>query len=357
MARTWIAVALATLLLQTPAHAEEIAVTTESAQGNLDGIVELENPEYLKGLKRVAITSFNVEILTYLKASEGGDLGNLISGKPNSVSVTLKGHDSSTWQPVVDDYYRKLLAQLEKAGIEVIPQEKLQELPEYKTISESSKPSPHEEDAKAGKGLYFGSAGVPLLIQDEQQVFRRGIFSGKAPEDLYMTFGSRFAAGFTTGGAQNAEFALAKKLDAHILKVRFTVVPTLLTTTKGFWVGKSVESKASLSLPTYVNRFVLYSPTGDQSKISLKAPAVGSKTVGDMKEVTSAAGTALRTVDTVGGIALGFVTGGLGGAIKAGANVAKDYDVTVDNTSFNQMLVEELSNVSQTFVARLQSGR
>ncbi len=73
-----------------------------------------------------------------------------------------------------------------------------------------------------------------------------------------------------------------------------------------------------------------------------------------MKDVTSTAGTALRTADTAGGIALGLLTGGIAGAIKAGANVARDYEVIVDGAAFNQMLTEELSSVSQAFVSRLK---
>ncbi len=353
MKKIWIAALLVSHALMPMAHADEAPATSSASVVDINTLVQTDNPEYLKGLKRVAITSFSVEIMTYLKAGGEGDLGNLISGKPNSVSVLLKGHDSQSWQAVVDAYYARLVKQLGDAGIEVIPPEKLAELPEYKTIAEAAKPTPHEEDAKAGKGLYLGSAGIPMLIQNEQETFRKSLFS-KPPEDLYMTFGSKFAAGFATAGVQNAELAIAKKLDAHVLKVRFTALPTALSTTKGFWVGTTVDSKASLSLPTYVNRFVVYSPSGDQSKISLNNPVVSSKTVGQLVEITSAAGTALRTADAVGGVALGLLTGGIAGALKAGANVTKDYEVSVDNTAFNAMLIEELGNVSQAFVRQLK---
>lgn len=342
------------LLTSLLAYSQESSPTVGADKEELSKIVKIEKGEALSKLKKVVITSFSVEVLTYLKAGGSGDLGNLISGKPNSVSVNLKGHDSTTWPDLVNQYYGQLISQLESSGIEIIKPDTLQEDPDYKTVLEASNASPHEEDAKAGKGLYFGVAKVPMLIQSEDAVFRAGLFS-KPPEDLYMTFGSKFSSGFSTGAAQNAEYALAKKLDAHALKVRFTVVPTSLTTTKGFWVGTSVDSKASLSLPIYVNRFVVYSPGGDQAKISLSAPAVGKQTVGEMKDTTSAGGTALRAVDTAGGIALGLLTGGIGGALKAGANVAKDYDVVVDNSAFNKMLLEELSAVSQAFVNQLKS--
>ena len=119
-------------------------------------------------------------------------------------------------------------------------------------------------------------------------------------------------------------------------------------------MGSSVESQASLSLPTYVNRFVLYSPRGDQSRVTLSAPAVGRKTVGAMKEVTSGVSSTLRTANAVGGVAFGLLTGGLGGALRAGANVVKDYEVEVDPESFNLMLSEELERVSDGFVKQLK---
>lgn len=353
MRKLCIAAILAGNLLLPMARADDAPATVSASVADIASQVEIESPEYLKGLKRVAITSFSVEIMTQLKAGGDGDLGNLISGKPNSVSVTIKGYDKASWQPVVDAYYRKLLTQLAQAGIEVVPMEKLREQPEFKSIENSAKPTPHEEDAKAGLGYYFGTAEVPMLIQNEQNVFRKGLFH-KPPEDLYMTFGTRFAAGFATAGVEQAEYALAKKLDAHILKVRFTLLPTALSETKGFWVGRTVDSKASLSLPTHVNRFVLYSPNGDHTKISLKAPVVGSKTVGDMVETTSTAGSALRTANAVGGIALGLLTRGVAGAISAGANVEKNYEVSIDNAAFNAMLAEELGNVSEAFVKQLK---
>jgi hypothetical protein len=268
------------LLISLGASSQEAEPTVGSDRDDLSKIVKVEKNEALSNLKKVVITSFSVEVLTYLKAGGSGDLGNLISGKPNSVSVNLKGHDIGTWPDMVNQYYGQLVKQLESSGIEVIRPESLQDDADYKTILEAGKPSSHEEDAKAGKGLYFGVDKVPMLIQNEQNVFRGSPFS-KPPEDLYMTFGSQFAAGFSTASAQNAEYALARKLDAHALKVRFTVVPTSLTTTKGFLGrGPRVDSKASLSLPTHVNRFVVYSPSGDQGKISLSAPAVGKQTVG-----------------------------------------------------------------------------
>ena len=327
-----------------------------STATELAGQLQVDNPDYLKGLQRVAITSFSVQVLTELKASEGGDISNLISGKPNEVSVTMTGHDDKQWPEIVDRYYQTLLQQLQAAGIQVVSAEELQAMPEYKTVRDAGKTSPQLEDAKAGKGMYYGVTTVPMLIQNEQQVFRKSLFSGQGPDDPYMTFGSRFASGFNTGAAQQAEFALAKKLNAHVLKVRFTVVPALLTTSKDFWSGTSVDSKAALSLPGYVNRFVLYSPTGDQSKISLKAAVASSEPVGEMKDTTSSAGTALRTANMVGGMALGFLTGGIAGALKTGGTVSRDYALSVDSKRFNDMLQQELSRTSAAFVGQLKQN-
>lgn len=327
-----------------------------SSDSDLASQLQIDNPDYLQGLQRVVITSFSVQVLTELKASEGGDISNLISGKPNEVSVSMQGHDDKQWPAIVDGYYQTLLQQLQAAGIQVVSTEELQALPEYKTVRDAGKPSPQLEDAKAGKGMYYGVSAVPMLIQNEQQVFRKSLFSGQGPEDPYMTFGSRFASGFSTGAAQQAEFALARKLNAHALKVRFTVVPALLTTSKGFWTGTSVDSKAALSLPGYVNRFVLYSPNGDQSKISLKAAVASNTPVGEMKDTTSTAGTALRTANMVGGMALGFLTGGIAGALKSGGTVSRDYELTVDSKRFDTMLQQELGRVSAAFVTRLRQN-
>jgi hypothetical protein len=209
-----------------------------------------ERPEALRGLARVAITSFALEYMTFLEAKTEGNWGNLIGNKPNDVSVKMVGQDTSGWQPVADAFYDRLVADLEAAGFEVVPQEQVRAAARYAAIAKAAETVPREVSGRAGKGTYYGARDLPVLIQDEAAVFKRGFQLGKPPEDLYMSVGTKIAAGFTTAGAMNAERALAKELGAHVLKVRLTVLPTQVSADHSFWVGGHVTTRASRSRET-----------------------------------------------------------------------------------------------------------
>ena len=112
-----------------------------------------EKPEALRGISRVAITTFSVEYMTSLEAKTEGDWGNLIANKPNNVSVKMTGHDPAGWQAVVDSFYEKLVVDLTAAGIEVVPQETLRAQPDYATIAKAALPLPKEIAGRAGRTL------------------------------------------------------------------------------------------------------------------------------------------------------------------------------------------------------------
>jgi len=103
---------------------EAAAEATQAAPRQLPPAREYvlaERPAALRGLSRVAITSFAVEYMTFLEAKTEGNWGNLIGNKPNDVSVKMVGQDTSGWQRVVDAFYDQLVRDLTAAGIEVVP--------------------------------------------------------------------------------------------------------------------------------------------------------------------------------------------------------------------------------------------
>jgi hypothetical protein len=365
---------LASALLASlkPASAEEAASAAESAptaqptveaaapaadaapKPSVAEFVLAERPEALRGVKRVAITTFSVEYMTFLEAKVEGNWGNLIGNKPNDVSVKMVGHDPAGWQVVVDEFYDRLVADLTAAGIEVVPQEELRAAKEYAAVAKAATELPKEVSGRAGKGTYYGARDLPVLIQDEVQIFRQGFkFGGRPPEDLYMGVGTKIAAGFSTAGVMNAERALAKKLDAHVLKVRMTVLPTQVSQDHDFWVGGHVETKAAVSLVPFVNRYLFYTPGGKDARISVKQDLVSTRAAGELVDTTSG----LSKANQVAGVGL-RVLGALSGLSTPGAiGKSKDYEFEVDNAAYPGVVAETLTTAHELFLARLLEAR
>ena len=318
-----------------------------------------ERPEALRGIRRVAITTFSVEYMTFLEAKTEGDWGNLIANKPNNVSVKMTGHDPAGWQAVVDTFYENLVADLTAAGIEVVPQETLREQPDYAAIAKAALALPKEIAGRAGKGTYYSAGGLPAVIQDEVTVFRQGfqlkggLFGSKPPEDLYTGSGTKLASAFSNGRVMPAERALAKKLDAHVLKVRLTVLPTQVSADHSFWVGGHVETNAAVSLVPFVNRYLFYAPNGKESRLSIKQDLVSTRSAGQLKDVTSVGSKAAQ----VAGVGL-RVAGALYGLSTPGAiGKAKDYEFAVDNATYPSVVAETLTTAHALFMQRLIAAR
>lgn len=275
------------------------------------------------------------------------------------MSIKLAGHDVSGWQAVVDAHYDRLVADLAAAGIEVVPQAEVRAQKEYAAIAKAAVALPKEVGGKAGKGTYYGARDLPVVVQDELAVFQRGfkleggLFGGKPVEDLYMSGGSKIAASFSTGAVLAAERQLARKLDAHVLKVRLTVLPAQLTADRDFWKGGGVETNAAVALVPLVNRYLFYGPDGKDARLSVKRDLVSTRSTGQLKDVTSAA----QKVNQIAGVGV-RVVGALYGVSTPGAiGKVKDYEFRVDNAAYPGVVAETLTTAHELFLARLLEAR
>jgi len=165
--------------------------------------------------------------------------------------------------------------------------------------------------------------------------------------------GSKLASGFKTAGAMNAERALAKELDAHVLKVRLTVLPTQVTADHGFWVGGHVTTRAAVSLVPFVNRYLLYGPDGKDARLSLAKDLVSENAAGELVDTTSAASKAGQ----VAGVGL-RVFGALSGVSTPGAiGKSKDYEFRIDNAAYPTAVADTLRTAHQLFLQELLAAK
>lgn len=332
--------------------------------GNLgaqaETFVKVENPEYLKDLRKVAITNFTVDFVSELKYNKAlSGLGALMGGDSN-VTVKLVGADHELYQRLTDQLYDKAVADLQARGIEVVPAETLEADSDYQElVKHGVTPLPSEQDAKSGKGLYFSARKLPMHLLDETQFITQIQFFGKKKEDEFLTFGSRFSGGFTAGRIQMSEEALAKKLDASLLKVRLTVLGGQLTPDTSFWSSGKVSTRAAVTFVDFVNRYAFISPAGKRSRISLKE-MVATDDVGELVNVTS---TGTKTTDAVQNTAMvalnviGFaarlqgINAPMGGSYAA----STDFECRVQPENFEKSVLTHFGAIAGMFGEKLKN--
>jgi hypothetical protein len=322
-------------------------------------LVKVENPEVLPTIKRVVITSFMVDFVSELKYSKSLNGLEAMIGADSDVSIKLVGSSNEQFQSIADRFYDQTVELLKARGIEVVSQDDLSVLPEFAELAASGvTPLPSEQDAKAGKGLFFSAHGLPLHLIDETQFISRISF-GKKQEDDFLTFGARFSGGFAAAQAQQIESRIARKLDATILKVRLTVLGGQLTPDAGFWTSGKVTTRAAASFVNFVTRYAFIDVEGNKARVSLQE-TVSTDEIGELVNTTSG-GT--KTVDTAKNVALVALNvasfaariGGMRTGYTGGFASTSDYECRVQAEPFEKTLLSHHDVIVRMFGERMQN--
>jgi hypothetical protein len=348
-------------LLLNPVTAAELDPAGD-IKAQAEKFVKVDNPEYLTGLKRVVITSYMVDFVTELKYSKSLSGLEAMIGADSDVSIKLLGSNNEQFQAITEKFYDQTVEQLKAQGIEVVSKDELATLPEYAELAATGiTPLPSEQDAAAGKGLFFTAQGLPLQLIDETQFI--ATFNApftKPKKDNFLTFGARFAGGFSAAQAQQIEEKIAKKLGATILRVRLTVLGGQLTPDTSFWSGGKVSTRAAASFVDFVSRYAFISPEGNKSRVALGEIAE----TGDVGELVNITSDGTKTVDTaknVGLVALNVLNfaaklkgaGGIG--YVGGYSATSEFECRVQPESFEKALLTNQRAVTQMFGEKIRN--
>ncbi len=324
--------------------------------------VKVDNPEYLSAIKRVAITNYMVDFVSELKYTKSLSGLEAMIGADSDVSIKLVGSSNEQFQAITEKFYQQTVEQLKAQGIEVVTVEELKALPEFTDLAANGvTPVPSEQDAAAGKGLFFTAQGLPLQLSDETQFIPT--FTPpfvKPKKDDFLTFGTRFSGGFSAGQAQYIEDKIAKKLDASILKVRLTVLGGQLTPDTSFWSGGKVSTRAAASFVDFVSRYAFITPDGNKARVALKEIAE----TGDIGELVNTTSDGTKTVDTAKNVALVALNvvsiaarlggaGGVGGI--GGFSATTEYECRIQPESFEKALLGHQLAVAQMFGEKMRN--
>lgn len=362
MARLWVSATLFSLLVISHVQAAESTIFNLKADPSslTEQYVEAENPENLKGLKRVVIPSFMVDFVTEARAETLISGIGVLTGAPSNVMIRLSGADSARFQEITDRLYDRAVADLKKAGIEVVALERLKASDTYKELAAKGEKAPREEEAKGGKGMYYTAKELPLYYMDEVNFipkFQIKLFGNKPKEDLFLTWGTKFGSGFSTAMVPQLEEKLAQEFEASVLKVRITVLGGQLEKDESFWnfsAQADIKAKAAGSFAPMVTRYAFIGGDGSKARLSLKQ-AVSTSELGELANVTSAAskaGDTARNAITAGSRLVAAFGGGP--AINLGYGNTVDYEWRVKPGAFEKVVIDYYPGVSTLFTAKLK---
>lgn len=287
-------------------------------------VVGVTKPDVLKDLRRVAVSSFSVQIVTR-QNSDGA-----------MINFTRELEDPAWMQDYTERLYREFVDELRTGGLEVVPHETLEVLPEYKKMLSMGTPTPWLQEtgspgSKTGywKSWFVTPKGLFLNLEGEDYEELRKNYKGfsQQPDDT-LTFAGRMAQEMKQWNYHDK--LVQKALDTATLHVRIFIPIGYVwssTSSAGPWTHYKSGAMASVRLGERFTR-VAVGHKGDIAKIYLTEPVF-------TKGITTA--TLLKEKKSM----LGEVT-------------KRDVDYALDRAAYETILSQACRETTRAFIARLK---
>ncbi len=246
-------------------------------------VLEVVDAPTLKGIKRVAVTSFTVQYVTSQvwdtsHTTGGGSVGILqTAGQGGGFDVT-SALDPAKMQSTTELLYQGFLADLQTAGFDVVSAEQLASSKAYKAYAANSPATPRKEEAEAQKSngagaitsVFYTPSGVPLVLSDKIDHLKTGTFS--SIEDPTLTIFGR--VGLYTTNWPYYDKDVQKELDAATLHVRVYVPLAHVQVASGSFWGSGYSRQGIVPGLRLGNRLtrVAVGNNGDYAKLVLSEP-------------------------------------------------------------------------------------
>ncbi len=226
-------------------------------------VLSVIRADNMKGIKRVAVASFTVQ---FTEAQVGEVKNRSKLGTAGGVTLA-SGHQPGGWESISampcravacrklpTPSIRTCIKEIQAAGLELVPPEKLQAAQSFKTFFAQTPQTPREEDAEAQKGsgqgairsVFMTPPGIPLVLKgatggDDIDWLAKGdsVFSSNVG-DHTLTFAGRFSL-YTTNYLYY-EKDVQKELDTATLHVRVFVPLAVIEVDQGMnWSKAKIE--------------------------------------------------------------------------------------------------------------------
>ncbi|MES3025909.1 MAG: hypothetical protein V4857_30380 [Pseudomonadota bacterium] len=287
----------------------------------------------VRGIKRLAITAFDVEFITKGSASSSAtEIGK--SGTANvSMTVTLKGVDDPDFQAIVDRLYADFVRDVKAAGIELVPTETIMAAAAYRKMAEGGKASPYK------KG---GNEPATVVAPEGRPIMGLSLTVAGGGLAALANFGAVTSSIF--GGVE-----LQKELDATLAQVRMVVRFVDLSKSSSSFLNRisgeaSVSGQINPAIAAGATTLNLQSGAGGERFSLQRAIMLDGAAIPKIKDTSSVAG-------NVGLAVLSFAIG------KGGSSSVIEKEAIADPVRYREVLGGGLGSVSTMMVEQLKGLR
>ena len=250
-------------------------------------VLDVVDASALKGVQRVAVTSFTVQYVT----SQVWDTSYVTGGGPGNRTGALQfvgqggGFDvggalePAKMQATTEQLYRGFLTDLQSAGFDVVSAEQLANSKAYKAFAANGPATPRKEEAEAQKSngagaitsVFYTPAGLPLVLGDKIDHLSSGTF-GSNVGDPTLTFSGRLSLYTTNWPYYDKD--VQKELSAATLHVRVYVPLAHVQVASGSFWGSGYSRQGIVPGLRLGNRLtrVTVGYNGDYAKVVLSEP-------------------------------------------------------------------------------------
>lgn len=238
-------------------------------------VVAVHDIDNLKGIKRVAVTSFVVQ---YVVAQQTTSRGGATSGIDVSKYI-----EPARLQQTTEQLYAQLIADLKASGIEVVAPETLVASKDFQKMLGKSPDVPYEMSTwSRGKdggynSLFYVPKGLPLVVREDYEYLKgRGLGQITDPS---LSMGGAIKLASTNW--RYYDKAVQKDLDTATILVR-VFIPLAYTehgtSIAGPWQNDKAKTTAGLRIGERFTRMAVVHKD-DVAKIYLKEPHMAGESI------------------------------------------------------------------------------
>jgi hypothetical protein len=306
-------------------------------------LVSLSDPGALKGVRRLAIGSFQVEFQRKGVASANSYRIGQSGSAYTSVSVSLTGIENGGLQAIADALYQDYRSSLQAAGWQLVPHEQVLASAAYRKAAASAAPGPQDTRAQ--------STWATVFAPSDMVVFGEGSTStASAVPMLGMLASGLRSAGAAMSGVSTSN-ELSSELGAASLAVRMVVNFVEMQSSDRSWISRSsgtasvaqayalsIHPSSSLVLTRMEGGVASYSRLGLGAQLALPGPAFR-----EIKDVSSLAA-------NVGLAVLNLAIG------KGNSSSVVEKEAVAEPEAFQQTVLAGLGQARAMFLQRMQAA-
>lgn len=301
---------------------------------------EVPDREALKGARRVAVTSFAVEFVTFdsVQAQTSG-FGS--AGRANSaLYFRLLGVGQPEFQALTEKLHAEFLQRLAASGVEVLPQEQILAQPLYRKLAAGGQQLPLVQD----RSMTLSPPGLGVF-----GLARMATKPAASPGLLGAL--SNIGNGLAVMSEFTETGELAKALDAQLLEVRMRVNFVELTNhNRGFWGRMAHTASTSGAVGPSIDSVVVGVQTGPRrTTLTLKPTlALDPGAFSAVREKAATAG------DVAGAVFVGLLRMASG---SKDSYSSKEMEAVADPARYPEVVATGGARLAELVAVRLAAER